>query len=383
VIFCNFRAEDLRVEAASPFGVRALQRFLSFAEHRATPDQGAPETEEARPAASVVAAVGACLEAHGHRVVPRVGCAGFRVDLGVLDPDEPGRFRLGIECDAEKYHGADVARDRDRLRSQVLESLGWRLVRVWSTDWYRNRGDAEKRLLDEVDRLLEEDPDPLDEEVAAPARPETAPDCPAEPASASPEAPVSFTPSDGFEHVVGPYEVCDSLGMPVEGELTDASPEVLARAVERVVEVEGPVHVDVVVRRVRTLWGLKRSGSRVQEALDGAIEHAVTEDRVRREGRFLFPAGRLEVPVRRRSGRAQVKIDLVSDAEASEAVRTVLRVQFATPLPGLVTRTSRLLGFQVTTPTVRKRLELVVERLLARGELQRTPTGAVDLVGRE
>src|SRR5262249_36919993 len=76
----------------------------------------------------------------GYTVVPQVGCSGFRIDLGIVDPAAPGRFLLGVECDGATYHSAATARDRDRLRQQILEQLGWRIHRIWSPDWVTKRG---------------------------------------------------------------------------------------------------------------------------------------------------------------------------------------------------------------------------------------------------
>ena len=85
----------------------------------------------------------------GFEVIPQVGCSGYRIDIGVVDPAEPGRFLLGVECDGATYHSAATARDRDRLRQQVLEQLGWRIHRIWSPDWVTRR-DAETRRLKEA-----------------------------------------------------------------------------------------------------------------------------------------------------------------------------------------------------------------------------------------
>jgi very-short-patch-repair endonuclease len=87
------------------------------------------------------------LTAHGLTVVPQVGAAGYRIDLGVLDDAEPGRFLCGIECDGVAYHASETARDRDRLRQQVLEARGWTIHRVWSTDWFKDRPGQVERLL--------------------------------------------------------------------------------------------------------------------------------------------------------------------------------------------------------------------------------------------
>jgi very-short-patch-repair endonuclease len=67
----------------------------------------------------------------------QVGVSGYRIDLGVRHPDAPGRYLMGIECDGRAYHSSALARERDRLRQQVLEEkMGWSILRVWSTDWW-------------------------------------------------------------------------------------------------------------------------------------------------------------------------------------------------------------------------------------------------------
>ena len=74
----------------------------------------------------------------------------YRIDLGIVHPDEPGIYLAGVECDGAMYHSSAYARERDKIRQGVLESLGWTLFRVWSTDWWINR----QRALDQLDRML-------------------------------------------------------------------------------------------------------------------------------------------------------------------------------------------------------------------------------------
>ena len=96
------------------------------------------------------------LRGRGWVVHPQIGVSGFRVDLGVVDPDAPGAFLAGVECDGATYHRAASARDRDRLRQAVLEGLGWRVLRVWSTDWWTNAQREADRLHGALDALLRE-----------------------------------------------------------------------------------------------------------------------------------------------------------------------------------------------------------------------------------
>ena len=85
----------------------------------------------------------------------RWGCPGFRIDLGVIDPRQPGRFVLGVEADGATYHSTPTARDRDRLRQQVLENLGWRIHRIWSWDWVRERHREVARLQGAIKAAIE------------------------------------------------------------------------------------------------------------------------------------------------------------------------------------------------------------------------------------
>ncbi len=87
------------------------------------------------------------LKDRGVLVQPQVGVAGYRIDLGLIDPQRPGRFVLGVECDGATYHSAKSVRDRDRLRQEVLERLGWRIHRIWSLDWWKTPDQEFERLM--------------------------------------------------------------------------------------------------------------------------------------------------------------------------------------------------------------------------------------------
>jgi len=89
----------------------------------------------------------------GYKVKTQVGCSGYRIDLAVVDPLDDNKFILGIECDGKSYHSSKVARDRDRLRQQVLGSLGWKIYRIWSQEWFKKRRFEIARLKDRIDSL--------------------------------------------------------------------------------------------------------------------------------------------------------------------------------------------------------------------------------------
>lgn len=149
VVFSNFKAHDMHLSANPPFGVKALKEFLEYAENISYGNIiNNVETNE-----PFEDAVYKFLRENGYEVDKQVGCAGFRVDLAIIDKNNPGKYIVGIQCDGKNYSSSKVARDRDRLRKQVLNGLGWDLYHLWSTDWYRNRDLAREKLLKAIEEI--------------------------------------------------------------------------------------------------------------------------------------------------------------------------------------------------------------------------------------
>ena len=152
VVFSNFKAYDMNLTANPPYGVKSLKEFLEYAENLTLGTQGADEYSK-EPFEDAIASF---LEENGYTVDRQIGCAGFRVDLAIVDDENPGKYILGITTDGKMYSSSKVARDRDRLREQVLTGLGWKLYHLWSTDWYRNRDLGRKKLLENVEKSIKE-----------------------------------------------------------------------------------------------------------------------------------------------------------------------------------------------------------------------------------
>jgi very-short-patch-repair endonuclease len=100
-------------------------------------------------------AVAGVIREAGYHIHAHVGVSSFRIDLGIIDPARPGQYILGVECDGATYHRARSARDRDRLRQEVLEERGWRLYRIWSTDWFRNPQRETDKLIEMIRKMAE------------------------------------------------------------------------------------------------------------------------------------------------------------------------------------------------------------------------------------
>jgi len=139
--FAHTDIDTTKVRAQT--GLEFLRNYLQYAASDGKIFSHGELTDE--PMNDFEADVCDALTARGMKLVPQVGCSKFRLDFGVCHPTEPGRFVLAIECDGATYHSSYTARDRDRLRQQQLENLGWVFHRIWSTDWFMRKNEEVER----------------------------------------------------------------------------------------------------------------------------------------------------------------------------------------------------------------------------------------------
>ncbi|MEY9403681.1 very-short-patch-repair endonuclease [Bradyrhizobium japonicum] len=150
-LFTSFSSSDVKPTSDSAEGVHVLQKYLEYAETRgrmATNPEG-----EGEPDSDFEVEVADRLRARGFTVDYQVGSSGYKIDLGVRHPDFAERYLAGIECDGVAYHSSKSARDRDRLREEVLKDKGWQIARVWSTDWFDDPALQTDRLVAKLEAL--------------------------------------------------------------------------------------------------------------------------------------------------------------------------------------------------------------------------------------
>ena len=151
VLVSSLTPEQIILNESSKPGVRALKAYLEYARSGRL-EQGV--TGLGGHDSPFEAEVSEVIEGLGYEVEPQVGVAGYRIDLAVRSRTSRDHFVVGIECDGATYHSAKSARDRDRLRQEILERLGWNLYRIWSTDWFLNREREVGRLKRHLDEVM-------------------------------------------------------------------------------------------------------------------------------------------------------------------------------------------------------------------------------------
>jgi DNA polymerase III epsilon subunit-like protein/very-short-patch-repair endonuclease len=186
----SFSAADMDPNRSTAEGVRLLRSYLQYAESRGrTLGDGAMDKPALNP---FEIDVRDALTRAGIPLVAQYGCSGYWIDFAAQHPIQPGRMVLAIECDGAAYHSSPTARDRDRLRQQQLERLGWRFHRIWSQDWFHGRESEIERAVAAYQAAVADAERPVPE---PPATSLVEPNA-AQPAAVAPvRGPMPFTPS--------------------------------------------------------------------------------------------------------------------------------------------------------------------------------------------
>ena len=360
-------AQITGVTSAGPLHLRGYLDFAARGSAALVHDIPAGEAEAGGEFQTQVAQV---IRSWGYPVHARVGAAGYRVDLAVRHPDRPGEYLLGIECDGAAYHSASTARDRDRLRDQVLHGLGWRIHRIWGISWWRDRSTQEARL-----RVA------LDQAMAA-AGEHLADDGPPDPdegagRETTPRAEIRFDELDPAA-VPGWAEPYRAAPVPAAQPTHDArAPEArpgLRRFFESVIRVEAPVHETVLFARLREAWRIGRMGAQIRSNAEYVLS------RVRVDG---LQVGRDAAGFYRIDGRELTAVRVPTGVDGSRTVLSIPPEEIDLAVVGTVrdaivieeeqlsVAVARLFGWQRSGPDIQNAIAASVSRVIGQDRIRR------------
>jgi very-short-patch-repair endonuclease len=354
ILVSSILARDIDLEGIRTAGPRFLQAYLDYAERGEEALALPPEISLGDPESPFEEDVAGVLRGLGYNIVHQVGCNRFRIDIGVVAPDNPERFLLGVECDGATYHSAASARDRDRLRQEILENLGWSIHRVWSPDWVMSRKTEIQKLHDAIERGIEKTRKKDDRKNLY--------DTP-------PPIVINMTKDwkeENEEHLppeVVFYEEARIAPHPLLGtEFSDsANQRRLIDFLSRLIVLEGPIHKEVAGKRLMEAYRISRRGSRVDMAINDAIRRGSKSGKFREMRDFLYPVSvsraekvrtpRLEAAGTRRKGE-HISID-----EIQLAMELVMRRAHSIDRERLKARVAHIFGFIRTGNHINDRFE--------------------------
>ena len=356
----SLRAEDITSEQP---GARQLRRYLEFVRN---PERAfeAEVTGSGDPESPFEEAVLAALRMGGHRVDAQVGVSGYRIDLAIKSGDGK-RYDLGVECDGATYHSSPTARDRDWLRQQVLERLGWRIHRVWSTSWIRDPGTEVAAIEQALKQARSSQTAP------SPTTPSNRVLVKRAVSQGTPTPAVVPQRTKGSQEVPQLFdEYRQYEGQVRRGDLLEVPSGDLVSLVRDVISVEQPIHIDDMTDRVRSTYGVPRLGKNMRLRIIEAVEQMATTGVVLRDEPddvFLILSENTGPSRPRRNGGRTIR--RVAPSEIDEGLLMVASKTFGSEQYDLVRETARQFGWRRTGQEIERRLSEGVERLLKSGRL--------------
>ncbi len=375
VLITSIKASDIDPDAKA-LGVQTLRQYLDYAEK---------EHETLTPAKAKIGEFESALDEDvafeiqkmGYTVVPQVGSSSFKIGLGVVDPANSGSYLLGVEFDGAAYKSSNSARDRDRLREQVLRNLGWRIHRIWAPAWISRRDSEVKRLKDALEQAqklqLEKEPEKTLESVESLVQPEV--------------QKVQFA---GIEKICVPYQI-HPLKATFEPYIKTYSksshspqlqknefyyPEnrqIQTDLLSELVEKEGPIHFDYAVQRLAEAWGVKRVTPKVTQAIREALSSLLRYQKVVFKGQFLWPPELKSVPIRvpmEGVPESRRKPEHIPPEEVENAMTMIAKYALSISNNSLIAETAKVFGINHSGEQAKEVFNEIFMRLLREKKLE-------------
>jgi very-short-patch-repair endonuclease len=343
-VFVSFLSGDIDLSRTTQRGPQVLKRFLKYGETGSADLPYANGGFDSPFEQSVADAI----HAMGFEVDSQVGSVGFRIDLAVKNPEQLGSYIIAVECDGASYHSSKSARERDRLRQSVLEGLGWRFYRIWSTDWFKCTDREKEKLRAVIKKSIEsaslnrEAPKVETDESPAPTN-----------SSLNNEKTSEVSPSAASSNP--PYEEAD-FAVNYTAEPHELTPREMAEIVTQIVAIEGPVHEEEIARRVARLFGKDRTGIRISDSVLRGLRIALKTGSVSKDGSFWTHSNAVETTkVRSRSEASSSlrKANMISPMEIKEAIRQAVMDNGELTSDEAVSAVTKAFGFERTGPDLR------------------------------
>ncbi len=350
---------DIDVDKINSEGPKLLRTYIDFAINGTSVlEREITESDIVEHDSPFEKAVYNFLDRKGYRLATQVGCSGYRIDMAVKHPTLSGIYVLGIECDGAAYHSARTTRERDRLRQDVLENMGWKIYRIWSTDWIKDPITEGSKLLETVEKAIADYG--IDDDVNTINNVnENQNEC-ADDFTNIEEKEIDTT-SVGDLYGFEKRQEADFSALPRNKngylELTDCIVEVVNK--------EYPIHYELMCQRLAHLLGNEKATVKVRNEVDYALSKL--GNKIIQKDEFFFPTDYKIIPVRLPNVR---KIQHISVDELSVAMYRILQTCVGTNRKALSIETARVYGFNRAGQNILFAMSKAIDCLIDLGKIK-------------
>lgn len=336
VLVSSLHYYDIDLSRSGAVGVRLVREYLEYAEKGTLEAQVEEKNALERQDSDLIKEVGEFLRENGFTTEEKVGRSASRIELAVKQPLTED-YLLAIESDGFPYRQLTSTRDRDRLRQEVLERMGWKYYRLWSADWFRNKTTEKKRLLDFAKETLSES-----EAALAGERTKKK--------SAASGKEVNFeVASKGKAFSFPTYEIADHWQVYIKKH------DIWA-VIKTIVQKESPISEEWLLKRIVQLFGKDKVTAAVKDAYEEIMTDCESKGILRRDG-FLYKED-AEIPMLRvPAGEDTIRdVKYIALEELANGLERIVKDNVSVDRFGLFRFLVQRLGFARTSEAMISRL---------------------------
>ncbi|MCX8200003.1 MAG: DUF3320 domain-containing protein [Candidatus Micrarchaeota archaeon] len=332
--------EDISEARVSSEGILLLKKYLQYARAGESLHKRQNEFDS-----ELQEAVYRKLTSYGLIAEKNIGSSRFNIDIAIRESEDSNRYLLAVELDGKAYSSAKSTRDRDRLRREMLESLGWKVHRIWSYDWVLNPEKEVERIIELINKQGGQAPRQKGDDEGARQR--------------------QLIANNELSFAIKEYPtiVCPLLGSPDDFMKTD-----FFNAIRDVIKSEGPIHKDLLMKRIFECYGVK-DGTRARNRFDEILGLHLPSQDIFIEGdiywasepRFMFNIRRSDAEIR--------PLNLIPMPEIRLAVLLVVSNAISIAREDIPREVLAIFGAPKITPKFKGRVGVAIDELIEKGYL--------------
>lgn len=353
IIFSTLRSEQIDLKRTKSKGVEGLKRFLEFAERGISP---VPAVQvQPQEQSNLISLIAQELTLRGYKVESLVGRSNFKVDLAIVDPEQPDTYILGILCDGKNYYETKTTRDREIVQPNVLQMLHWNVMRVWSVDWFEHKENVIERI---IKRLVELKNTKEEKHHALPIEGTTL-----KAFCIENEPVVELVNNREREYVFADVPI---IGYNTDIDTVMASSYQVREQLKKIVQVEQPITNTLLYKRILRIWNLTRVTTRLQVFIDDLLKDLYKDPL---SGNIVIYWESEEKAKDSDFYRINSKRDIldIPILEVMSAARYAIEQQISLPAEDLKRLTSQLLGFSRKGTNLELATEQAIQILIEKG----------------
>lgn len=370
IVYSTLRPEQIDLSRTRSEGVAGLKGFLEFAEKGKLPVVKAvqrSETENAVPD-YLPAEIADAVSAMGYKVRCNIGCSEFKVDIGIVDPQNEKEYLLGILLDGRNNSRCSNARDRFVLQPNMLNGLGWKIIRIWTLDWL----DDKKRVLKNIKTVIENIP--KREEVKSSSKSLALSNIQFEKEELSATAVTAAKP-----YINAPVK---SRGTAEEFYLPQNKASI-KKAAEEIICVEAPISQKRLMKKVLNEWSITRSGSKVESIFIDSVSSIAANKTTDSDRAFYWRND--QNPDKYEGYRidniesGKRSMDDVASQELINAIIEVLCEQISLSETDLIRETAKKFGYARIGGVIENSIKYAIKTGISNGKLIKIENGNIAL----